>query len=185
MDVSQEDGLVPVAMRLFTARLVLRPISHADATDLARIGGDARVARMFKSILSPWPDAALHDWIDKAEWTGKPGYRLAICLPDGRLIGTVGFGGDPLEVGYFLAADQAGKGYATEATHAVLADAFARFGMSDVVAEHFDDNPASGKTLRKLGFVKVGQGMSQSGARPVPEPCTLYRLSRAHFPAVL
>lgn len=178
MDISENDDLT---FGLVTARLRLRPLTQADAPDLARIGGDARVARMFISILSPWPAAALHDWIEKAAWTGKPGYRLGICLPDGALIGTVGFGGDPLEVGYFLAADQVGKGYATEATHAVLADAFARFGMDVVVAQHFADNPTSGHVLRKLGFVLTGQGMSQSGARPAPAACSFYQLTRAAF----
>lgn len=178
MDLSEEDGLT---FGLVTPRLRLRPLTQADAPDLARIGGDARVARMFRSILSPWPEVALHDWIEQARWTGKPGYRLAICLPDGALIGTVGFGGDPLEVGYFLALDQVGKGFATEATQAVLADAFARFGMEAVVAEHFDDNPGSSHVLRKLGFVQVGQGMSQSGARPAPAPCAFYRLTLDGF----
>jgi len=178
MDVSEDDGLT---FRLTTKRLVLRPLTGADAPDLARIGGTARVARMFRSIQSPWPAEALFEWIERARWTGKPGYRLGICLPEGALIGTVGFGGDPLELGYFLAEDQVGKGYATEATHAVLADAFARFGMEAVVAEHFDDNPSSGYVLRKLGFVEVGQGMSQSGARAAPAPCSFFKLTRAAF----
>ena len=95
----------------------------------------------------------MFEWIERARWTGTPGYRLGICLPEGALIGTVGFGGDPLELGYSLAEDQVGKGYATEAAHVVLADDFARFGMEAVVAEHFDDNPSSGYLLRKLGFV--------------------------------
>lgn len=180
MDLPEENGL-----RLVTARLRLRPLTQADAPVLGRIGGTLRVARMFKSILSPWPDDALRVWIEKAAWTGKPGYRLGICLPDGALIGTVGFGGDPLEIGYFLDADYAGKGYATEATHAVLTDAFDRFDMESVVAEHFDDNPGSGFVLRKLGFAEVGAGLSQSGARPAPAPVTLFRLSRNDFPAAL
>ncbi len=136
---------------------------------------------MFKSIQSPWPEAALREWIDLARWTGRPGYRLGICLADGALIGTVGFGGDPLEVGYFLDAGQVGKGYATEAAHAVLTDAFARFGMAAVVAEHFDDNPSSGHVLRKLGFVEVGQGMSKSGARAAPALCRFFKLTRDAF----
>jgi len=178
MDVSEGDGLT---FQLTTQRLVLRQLTQADASDLARIGGDARVAAMFKSIQSPWPEVALREWIDLAQWTGRPGYRLGVCLADGALIGTVGFGGDPVEVGYFLDANQVGKGYATEATYAVLADAFARFGMEAVVAEHFDDNPNSGHVLRKLGFVEVGQGMSQSGARAAPALCHFFKLTREAF----
>jgi RimJ/RimL family protein N-acetyltransferase len=63
--------------------------------------------------------------------------------------------GEP-EIGYWIARDHWGCGYATEAAGAVLKIARA-LGHRRVVAGHFIDNPASGKVLRKLGFAPTGQ----------------------------
>ncbi|MGO4910220.1 hypothetical protein ACEN2J_18045 [Pseudorhodobacter sp. W20_MBD10_FR17] len=53
--------------------------------------------------------------------------------------------------------------------------------MNAVVAEHFEDNPASGHVLRRLGVAEVGREQSHSGAHLVPVLVTFYRLQRAYF----
>jgi RimJ/RimL family protein N-acetyltransferase len=174
------EGAAPT---LRTRRLLLRPLGQADAGDLARIGGQPDVARMLFSVQSPWHPQAVESWIERSRWHGRPGYRLGICLRDGTLIGVGGLGGEPLSCSYFLDPDFAGQGYATEAMGGLLADAFERFDLPEIVADHFADNPASGRILGKLGFEKTGTGMGESAARLEPAPNVHYRLSRHNLKA--
>ena len=170
----------PLVIR--TARLVLRPLTDDDAAALSAMGVP-HVARMMSSVAAPWPLADVQDWIAKSRWRGCPGFRLGICLPDGTLIGSAGLGGDPLGCAYFLAPAHWGRGYATEAMLAFLADAFARFGLSVIEAEALIDNPASLRVLAKLGFKAVADGIGTSQARLEPAPVTLYRLTNPSLQA--
>jgi RimJ/RimL family protein N-acetyltransferase len=174
VDISEKDGL-----RLTTGRLRLRSLRQADLPELLAIGGQVRVAQMFHSVPHPWTAAHCAGWIAQAAWTGAIPFRVGVLLPDGRLIGTVGVVGPPVSIGYFIDAGHTGQGYAAEAAHAVLDFLFRHFAPDFVQAEHFDDNPASGAVLRRLGFEKSGSGLSQSPARLEPAPNTLYRLKRA------
>ncbi len=182
MALEREAWWAAQGLPLVTPRLVLRPLCKGDAADLARIGGNARVARMLASVKSPWPVADLDLWMRRSLWTGRIGYRLAVCLPDGVLIGMVGLGGNPVSASYFIAPEHEGKGFATEATQAMLADAFRRFDLPEVEADHFEDNPASGRILTKLGFQRFGQDIASSAARERPAPILLYRLRATDLP---
>ncbi|WP_165905292.1 GNAT family N-acetyltransferase [Rhodovulum euryhalinum] len=165
-----------------TPRLVLRPFGPGDIAALARIGADSRVAAMMGTIPVPWPAAEIRFWIDKARFRGEVGYRAAIALRDGALIGGCGLWGAPASLSYFLDPAQWGRGLATEAARAFLSDAFARFpGLDVVTADHFADNPASARVLAKLGFERTGVGMGPSLARLEPAPNIHYRLMRASF----
>lgn len=155
-------------MRIGTERLVLRPLDPvADVAALHRIGRDARVARMMMSIAPEWTLGQAAAFLDGSRWRGGPGFRLAIALraaPE-RTIGTVGIGGDPVSVAFFVDPAHWGLGYATEAVGAFLSVVLPRCGLSGVEADHFADNPASGAVLRKLGFVETGRAVGTSAAR--------------------
>ena len=77
---------------------------------------------------------------------------------------------------YFIDPAYWGQGYATEAMWCFLKTFSPRFDLSEIGADHFEDNPARGAVLRKLGFKKSGSGMAKSQARLEPAPVTLYRL---------
>jgi RimJ/RimL family protein N-acetyltransferase len=167
----------PLLLLLRTARLVLRPLEDTDWQAVGRIGGQPQMARMMCSLRSPWAEEDARAWIAASAWRGTPGFRLAVCLTDGPLIGTVGLGPEPEpSCTYFIDPDHAGQGYATEAMQALVAEVIPRFGLSAITAEHFADNPASGRVLEKLGFRKTGETMGNSGARPAPAPLVRYRL---------
>lgn len=155
-------------MRIGTERLVLRPLDPvADVAALHRIGRDARVARMMMSIAPDWSLRQAAAFLEASRWHGRPGFRLAIALraaPE-RMIGTVGIGGDPVSVAFFVDPAHWSLGYATEAMGAFLSVVLPRFGLSGVEADHFADNPASGAVLRKLGFVETGRAVGTSAAR--------------------
>ncbi|WP_164870807.1 GNAT family N-acetyltransferase [Mesobaculum littorinae] len=167
--------------RLETPRLTLRSLRLRDWRALQRLGADPRVAPMMASLRTPWPAAEVRDWIRAAPYRGRPGFRLAICRR-GQVIGSLGLG--PLRAGaapdlaYFLGPRHWGRGFATEAVGAFVADVMDRFDLPAVTAGHFADNPGSGRVLGKLGFVRTGEEMALSAARLEPARNLLYRLDR-------
>ncbi|MBS8225215.1 GNAT family N-acetyltransferase [Vannielia litorea] len=169
---------------ILTERLRIRPLEAGDAPRLAALGGRPEVARMMLTFKAPWPESDVLAWIEASRYRGAPGFRLAIeARETPGLIGIIGLGANPATLMYFIAAAQGGRGYATEAGRAFLAWAFATFGLEAVEADHFHDNPSSGRVLRKLGFEIIGQGSATNPLRLEPEPITLYRLTRNAFEA--
>ena len=89
----------------------------------------------------------------------RPGFVMTLPSAKGApIIGGIGFRreGDGLELGYWVARDHWGRGYATEAGRAALEVARA-LGHRRIDAGHYLDNPASGRVLRKLGFRDTGE----------------------------
>jgi len=79
---------------------------------------------------------------------------------DAALLGGAGVHRDEndpheVELGYWIAPQHWGCGYATEAARAVL-EVACMLGHTRVNASHFLDNPASGRVLEKLGFEPTG-----------------------------
>lgn len=165
-----------------TDRLILRPLDpDGDLVALHRIGADPRVAGMMASIKGNWTLEEAGEFLERAMWRGRLGFRLAVALRAApiEMIGTVGIGGSPVSCAYFLAPVHWGQGLATEAMAAFLPAVMTRFGVKSVGAGHFADNLASGAVLRKLGFRPDGEDMEQSAAREAPALVKLYRLDRA------
>jgi len=84
------------------------------------------------------------------------GVWLVRLKETGQIIGDIGFKGTPdftgvVDIGYGFLPQHWGKGYATEATKALVAWAFAH-GAGRVTAETLRDNHASIRVLRKSGF---------------------------------
>jgi [ribosomal protein S5]-alanine N-acetyltransferase len=148
-----------------TPRLFIRPLAINDWQALSAIGGKQEVASMLITVSSPWPEKAVKQWMDNNQWTGMPGFRLAICLKSDELIGTIGLGGNPPGLAYFLDPVYWNKGYATEASWFFLEECFERFDLSTIGSAAFQDNIASWTVLEKLGFERTGAGEGKSPAR--------------------
>ncbi len=181
MRLSRADWGARRRIEIATERLLLRPLAEGDWRRLQQIGGVPEVARMMMVLTAPWPEDAVRHWIATGRFRGRPGYRLGVALKGGALIGAVGFGPDR-SIAYLFDRRYWGRGYATEATRALIADVFARFPeIDEITADHFADNPASGRVLTKLGFEKTGTGLGASKARVERAPNVLYRLTRDRF----
>lgn len=141
-------------------RLFLRPAFPEDGEAiLAGIGDEGIVRNLARA---PWP-YSLHDARAFAERPQDPRLpHFLVTLPGHGVIGSAGLGahvtesGAEPELGYWIARDHWGRGYATEAAGAVLRIA-RTLGHRRLTAGHFTDNPASGRVLRKLGFVPTGR----------------------------
>src|SRR5207253_4000228 len=91
------------------------------------------------------------------------------------LAGAAGFGPAPegeLEFGYWIARPYWGRGIATEAGAALIANARDSLRLPRLVAGHFTDNPASGRVLEELGFRPTGATRGRySRGRDAIAPC--------------
>ena len=141
-----------------TDRLILRPLTAADAPAVFAWGSDPEVNRYMSYPLERSvadAEARLH----VVEKSGpKDGYDFGfVRREDGLLIGSGGVypraDGRTWTFGYNLRRDCWGQGYATEAARAMLAFAGETLGARVFVAEHAVDNPASGRVMAKCGLV--------------------------------
>lgn len=163
-----------------TERLILRPLDLADAPRIAQYARDPGVARMTCSFPLQQTVVGAEGWvlIRQALAPLGDGAVFAIELPGEGLIGTVGAHrrGPEVDIGYWLGRPWWGQGYATEALRAVTPVAKA-LGAA-VVAGYFADNPASGRTLARAGFIHTGKTMPRfSLARGESAPAHLMRLA--------
>ena len=147
-------------------RLFIRPGWPEDWREIAERIADEAVVRNLAG--APWPYSAddARQFLAAASDWHLP--QLLVTLPgvDGsRIIGCIGLSqsGGQIELGYWIARDHWGQGYATEAARAMLALA-RTLGHRRLEAYHFADNPASGRVLAKLGFRPVGPLREQHSA---------------------
>ncbi|MBA3424172.1 MAG: GNAT family N-acetyltransferase [Actinomycetota bacterium] len=87
--------------------------------------------------------------------------RLIIHAADRTVIGETGFHGPPnrtgtVEIGYSIVPEYRSRGFASEATRALVSASFASPGIRRIIAECLDDNEASLRVLEKLGMRRVG-----------------------------
>ncbi len=137
-------------------RLFLRPAFPEDSAGILAAIRDEEVVRTLAR--APWP----YELEDARAFASLPQDKrlphFLVTIPGTGVIGSAGMGeheGEP-ELGYWIAREHWGKGYATEAAGAVLQVA-RMLGHRRITAGHFTDNPASGRVLRKLGFLPTGK----------------------------
>lgn len=148
---------------LTTERLRLRSLIHADAEGMMAIFGSPEVLRFLDSPPVDTRDKAigLIDWLidgfnrgDFVSW--------AITLhSDDYLIGQCGtYAWDRdnrhVDIGYHVVPPHWGKGYATEATRAIVGWCFEHLDVHRIQADCTDGNLASERVLLKCGFQVEG-----------------------------
>ena len=87
--------------------------------------------------------------------------RLIIHQEDRMVIGETGFHGPPdrtrtVEVGYSIVPKYRNRGFAYEATRALIENALASPGINRVIAECLHDNTPSLRVIKKLGMRRLG-----------------------------
>lgn len=121
------------------------------------------MARMMLRVPHPYPDGAALEFIRgaRARWEKGDGYTF-MCeeTGSGSIVACAGLEVAPehlhAELGYWVAIECWGAGYATEASRAVVAFGFETLGLRRVHAGHYAHNPASGRVLEKVGFRHEG-----------------------------
>lgn len=148
------DGLV----RLDTPNLAGRPVGEDDLGFVSRVWNDERVAPTIGGTLT---QQELSDRIERwrSHWeTHGFGATLFHDRTTGQAIGwgglqhsTIGIG-DRLTVGYVIAPEEWGRGYASEIATASVAHAFGVLGARELYASILSTNAASRRVLEKAGL---------------------------------
>lgn len=166
-------------MFIRTERLFLRPGWPEDWPELLSRICDERIVRHLAR--APWPYGAenARQFAAAAQDPRCPTFFVTVPSANGtRLIGSCGLGINEgqVELGYWIARDEWGKGFATEAARAVLRLARV-LGHKRVEASNFEDNPASGRVLAKLGFRRTGEVRPRySLARDAVVPAVIHEI---------
>lgn len=151
-------------------RFLMRPPETRDARQIACCVNDLTMARNLARLPHPYAPDDARDWIAYAETARAQGteYAFVITHAEAGVIGSVGFNrtqSEAWEIGYWVDKAVQGKGVATEAAQALLSWGEREHGVTKFIAGHFQDNPASGRVLEKLGFNRVGEKQLYSLAR--------------------
>jgi 8-oxo-dGTP diphosphatase len=151
-----------------TPRLILRPLTVADADAIERYVGDWDVARWTAAIPHPYPKDAAAEWI-RGLGSGSEMVLAIIDRDKGGLIGCMGLEpGDDAgsgEFGYWIGKPFWGRGYGTEALRAYVAYAFRELGLERVAAGAMPANKGSIRVQEKAGFRKTGERDQDAPAR--------------------
>ena len=87
---------------------------------------------------------------------------------------------DGFEIGYHVAGDFAGKGYATEAVSAFLPVIMDKLGIDRIWGDACAENGASRRVLEKCGFVLEYEGMGEYQGTERPIALYSYREEAQH-----
>lgn len=135
----------------------LRTIEPEDAAFLQRTVTDPRV-RTSLAAYEPTNGPAKSEWIESLD--EGDGADFLICV-DGEPVGTIGLKPPnevwgAAEIGYMIAPDEWGEGYATDAVEVICRYAFEERRLNKVYATVYETNPASRRVLEKAGFTEEG-----------------------------
>jgi len=147
-----------------TERLLIRAVTAADAADLAARRSDPDVAK-YQNWTIPYPleraenmvaEIAALDGPTNDEW-----WMGIVCDPTsgevyGDVVTNLSQEGRTAEIGYTFFSRYWGRGYAVEATEALLAYLFETVGVTRVFGMLHPDNPASAMVMERCGLLCEG-----------------------------
>lgn len=157
----------PQGYQLRTQRLLLRALEEGDAPGLWPLVSDSRLT----PFLAWEPHRSLEETesmvsaLAEAQQAGR-GFHWVVSH-SGRIVGLVSLIDvrwrhrswtlNRAELAYWTGLPYQGQGYATEAAAAVAEFGFGMLHLHKIRVYHAADNPASGRTIEKLGFRFVGE----------------------------
>ncbi|MDF9825264.1 ribosomal-protein-alanine N-acetyltransferase [Breznakia sp. PF5-3] len=141
-------------------RLLLRAFDLGDLEDLYAFASDDEVTRNAgwkkHSCLADSADLILHALNKPTEWA-------IVLKSENRVIGSLGLSEDILKpavgkcmVGFLLAKEYWGFGYAYEATNTLLEYISSIYDFEVITAYHYLDNRRSEALIKRLGFTYKG-----------------------------
>jgi RimJ/RimL family protein N-acetyltransferase len=177
---------------LRTERLLLRGWRPADREPFAALNADPRVMEHFPATLSREESDA---WVDRVEarWQQLGHGHWAVERRDtGAFIGFVGLAPatfeaaftPAVEVGWRLAAEHWGQGFATEGARAALGFGFGPLGLAEIVSFTARRNARSWRVMERLGLVREPALDFDHPSVPAGHPLrphVLYRITRAQW----
>ncbi len=147
-----------------TERLRLRAPRLADAREIQRCCAPIEMAMMMLSVPHPYSVEAAEkfvgDQVEKARMGSPDRNFLAFAKTTGLLVACAGLRAEPAhrhaELGYWVAMDHWGRGYASECAERLVRYGFEEMNLHKIHAGYYTHNPASGRVLAKAGFRAEG-----------------------------
>jgi RimJ/RimL family protein N-acetyltransferase len=179
---------------LRTERLVLREWRDADLEPFAALNADPEVMEHLPALLTREQSDEMVGRLHARAAQGRPSLWAVEVPGHARFIGFVGLL-EPafeahfspcVEVGWRLAKEHWGQGYATEGARAALAWAFGDVGLDEVVSFTVPHNTGSRRVMEKLGMRRDPAEDFDHPHLPSGHPLrrhVLYRLSKADHDA--
>ena len=146
--------------------------AHRDAQAIHRYSSKWEVAKFTARIPHPYPVGSAERFVYAAREANSLGRGLVLVIApavgpaarwSARSAG--GHGSDHLALGYALAPEVWGRGYATEAVAAMVDAGFSLTAASRSTPTRRVENPASRRVLEKNGFAYAGPGPQGAPAR--------------------
>ncbi|RDV04274.1 GNAT family N-acetyltransferase [Undibacter mobilis] len=178
---SFREASIPV---LETERLVMRAPRLADAKAVSMLAADRRIAENTARIPHPYRLTDAENFIATAN---KPGGECVYLITrDKSVVGACSIAQQDgaAEIGYWLGIEHWGKGYATEAVHALVDYAFTDLGYDALHAGARVTNPASRRVLEKCGFQWTGVGLYRIHSIKSSAPIDRFRLDHGIWSAL-
>lgn len=148
---------------LQSERLILRPPRLDDAPLISAYMNNLNVTRTLLRPPYPYHESDARAYLLAAIEARSTGYWFPCIIErkqDGLLIGSMGLSLTPEfkrgELGYWLGEQFWNHGYATEALLKMIDFGFEQFDLIRIQANHFTDNPASGRVMQKAGMTYEG-----------------------------
>lgn len=170
-------------VELVTERLLIRRFRLSDAEPLASYRANPEVAR-FQSWCADFDRAAAKEFIRSmnSRQPGEAGawFQFAVVTRDeNRLIGDCGLCCSTLppwliELGFSLAPEWQGRGYAAEALRAVTAYAFTALDAAAVLGVTDRRNAAACKLMKSIGWKKPDGEIPAPPSGPLSEHEVMY-----------
>lgn len=158
-------------LTIFTPRLELRLPREEELATLARVAGNGVHRTDERPFLTPWTDGSPEDrarFVLQGHWGRLAGWSVAAwglglaVFHDGNPLGLVTLRARDFLVvrevttSSWLGIEHQGKGYGTEARVGLLTLAFDHLDARAALTEVFQDNHASQRVSRKLGYEADG-----------------------------
>jgi RimJ/RimL family protein N-acetyltransferase len=146
-----------VVRALRRADLILRQWRDEDREPFAALNADPEVMRYFPAVMSRAESDAMVDWasglIEERGW-GLWAVEVSGVAP---FVGFVGlnvprFMPDVVEVGWRLAKEHWGHGYASEAAREALRVGFEELGLDEIVSFTTVSNTPSRRVMERIGM---------------------------------
>jgi ribosomal-protein-alanine N-acetyltransferase len=177
-------------VELRTERLLLRQWRDADREPWAALNADPEVMEHFPATLERAASDAFVTKASRAIAARGWGFWAVERHADGAFVGMVGmvpvtFDADfvpAVEVGWRLAREHWGHGYATEAAAAAVDFGFGELGLDEIVSFTVRDNRRSREVMERLGFVHDPDGGFWHPSVPAGSPLGPHVLYRRQAP---
>lgn len=175
-------------LSLQTDRLTLRFPTEADISDIVRLANNPVIAENLATMPHPYGGGDAQKWVMQAGLGGrKSEFAIFERAGEGRFLGAAGFGNredEMTEIGYWIGEPYWERGFATEATRAVIDFAFETTPHNRLHGVCRVTNEGSRRVLIRCGFQYQRSGMTHCNAVGGPVPVDRYLLERTTWESI-